>query len=409
MAEYSVDELQAPVWMNDQFFTEILRKSENDPSLGIVGGYELLPATKPGDHYASIMFRTCIRYRLSGQSGEQEINLIIKAQPMADGFKKEISKDNALFAKEIKMYSEILPAMVKVLKEAGEHLEVARLIHASLEPNVVVVLESLTPKGWIPGRESVVSFEEAFPSIRNIANFHAASLYVNQQIMDLSTNSVKEILAEGVVLNLFTKGFEEFCVAIGKWEGYESFVKKLKTLLSSMDQRLQDAYTVNPATVGYNVLNHADFSWKNVMHKRSSDGRKVVDSMLIDYQCCHWGSPAVDVWSLLDLIVDNRTKTAHRSRMLYEYHKQFAKVLDKMGFMGKIPTLVDLQMELLRKGFLEVLHVTVFEKYKFVQMTDTMFDSFDEGNPDDPCYHNEEYCDIIRAELLSLLHRGLLD
>ncbi|EAT44700.1 AAEL003954-PA [Aedes aegypti] len=408
MAEHSADELQAPEWLNDQFFTEILQKSEDDPSLRIVGEYKLLPATQAGDHYASIMFRTSIRYETKRLEGEQEIELIIKAQPTADGFKKELSKDNALFVKEIKMYSEILPAMVKVLKEAGEHLEVARLIHAALVPNVVIVMESLTPKGWLPGRESVVSYEEALPTIRNIANFHAASLYLNQEITDLSTNSVKEMLSEGVILTLFTKGFEEFCAVLEKWEGYETIAKKLKTLRSTFKQRLQDVYTPNPKTVGYNVLAHADFSWKNVMHKTNSEGRPV-DSMLIDYQCCHWGSPAIDVFSLLDLIIDNRTKTAHRGKILYEYHKQFATVLGKIGFTGKIPTLVDLQIELLRKGFMEVLHETVFEKYKYIQMKDETFDNLEEGNPDDPTYRNQEFCDTIRREMSSLLYKGLLD
>ncbi|XP_062565601.1 uncharacterized protein LOC134227911 [Armigeres subalbatus] len=406
--EYSSDELQVPAWLNEEFFAEILQKSENDPSIEVAGGYELLPATKPGDHYASVMFRTCIRYRSKRESDEQEINLIIKIPAVAEGFKKEVAKDNILFVKEIKMYSEILPAMVKVLSGAGEHLEVARLIHASLQPNVVIVLQSLTPDGWTPGRESVNSFEEALPTIRNIANFHAASVYLHGKTMDLSTNSVKEMLAEGAVLSLFTKGFEEFCDAVEKWDGCESFVKKLKILLRSVGQRLQDLYTPDLLTKGYNVLNHADFTWKNIMHKRQPDGR-IEDSMLIDYQACHWGSPAMDVHSLLDLIVDNRTKTNYRSRILYEYHKHFATVLDKMGYLKNIPTLVDLQIELIRHGFLEVFHVAVFEKYKFIELTETSMDNYNETNPDDPCYSNEEYRRIVRSELPSLLNRGLLD
>ncbi|XP_062565602.1 uncharacterized protein LOC134227913 [Armigeres subalbatus] len=406
--EYSAGELQVPAWLNSEFFTGILKKSENDPSIEIAGGYELLPATKPGENFSSVMYRTCIRYRSKCESDEQEINLIIKIPAVAEGFKKEVAKDNILFIKEIKMYSEILPAMVKVLNDAGEHLEVARLIHASLQPHVVIVLQSLTPDGWTPGRVSVQSFEEALPTIRNIANFHAASLYLHREIMDLSTNSVKELLVTGAGLTHFTNRFKEFCDAIEKWDGCESFVEKFKILLRSIGQRLRDIYTPDLLTKGYNVLNHADFTWKNIMHKRNPDGR-IEDSMLIDYQACHWGSPAMDVYSLLDLIVDNRTKTTHRSRILHEYHTHFATVLGKMGYLGRIPTLVDLQVELLRNGFIEVFHVAIFEKYKFIELTETMMDNYDETNSDEPCFNNEEYRRIISGELPSLLYRGLLD
>lgn len=113
--------------------------------------------------------------------------------------------------------------------------------------------------------------------------------------------------------------------------------------------------------------------------------------------------------NLLGLVIDNRTKTDYRNKILYEYHKHFAMLLAKMRFSGKVPSLVDLQMELLRNGFLEVFHIAVFEKYKYVKLTETTFDNYEEGNPDDPCYSNEEYCGIVRSELYSLLNKGFLD
>lgn len=402
------DHSKAPAWLNDHFFTEILKESENDPSLKLVGECILRPATL-GDHYGSVMFRTAIRYQSERLPEEQEISLIIKTQPTAEGYKKEVSKDSKIFSKEILMYREILPAMAKVLKEAGEEFEVARLIYASIQPNTVIVLEDMTPKDWLPNHVCIGSIEEVMHTLRNIANFHAASLYLNQhKIMDLSTNSIKEILCEGMVLTQFSTRFEEFCDAFGKWDDCKTFTGKLRTLLKSVGPKYANVYTPNPQTVGYNVLNHGDMNWKNILVKKNSDGR-IVDSMLIDYQCCHWGTPAIDVLYLLDLIVDNDTKKAHRNRIVYEYHHHFATVLAKLGYMGKIPSLVDLQMELLRMGFLEVMHVVVFEKFKFEELTDTTFDNFDQGNPDDPCYQTEPFSSIIRSELPALMYRGLLD
>lgn len=157
-------------------------------------------------------------------------------------------------------------------------------------------------------------------------------------------------MGTGPVLAIFSRGFDEFCTGIESWPGCEVYTDKLKKLNGSLQQRWQQVYVANPPSIGYNVLNHADFQWKNLMHKRNSDGR-IVDSMLIDYQCCHWGSPAIDVLSLIDCIVDNGTKTAHRNEIIFEYHQHFAMILNKIGFLGKIPSLLDLQIELLRKGF----------------------------------------------------------
>lgn len=126
MTEYDADELNAPVWLDDHFFEQALQSSENDSSIKIVAGYELRPATKGGDHYASIMFRTTIRYHSNQKPEEQRINLVIKAKPTADGFRKELTRDNGLFKTEIKMYSEVLPAMTKLLTDVGEHLETPR-------------------------------------------------------------------------------------------------------------------------------------------------------------------------------------------------------------------------------------------------------------------------------------------
>lgn len=128
MAEYDADELQAPAWLDDQFFENAVRSFANDASIEIVGGCELRPATKGGDHYASIMFRTTVRYRSGrcSQTEEQTLDLVIKALPTAEGFKRDLTKDSGLFETEIKMYSEVLPAMTKLLKDIGEHLEVPR-------------------------------------------------------------------------------------------------------------------------------------------------------------------------------------------------------------------------------------------------------------------------------------------
>ncbi|XP_062712525.1 uncharacterized protein LOC109412325 [Aedes albopictus] len=409
MGQHNADELQAPSWLNNQFLLEVIRKAQNDQSLTLCHGCKLRPGTNAGDHYASIMFRTTVHYRSARYHKEQAISLIMKLPAQADGFKKDLLEGNDLFETEMRMYSEVLPAMSKALKEVGEHLEVPRLIHASHKPHTIIILEDVSPKAWLTGRELITSFEEALPTIRNVAKFHAASYFLNQSSVDLSKNCIDMFTkADGGAFSIFYKGFDAFCDAVQGWVGCEKFAAKFKNLKGTTHKKIQQVYTANAKDSGYNVLNHADLHWKNLLHKKSPNGR-IKDSMLIDYQCCHWGSPAIDVISLVDLVVDHETKKTYRKEIIYEYYQHFVLILNKLGFLGSVPTLADLHMELLKKGFLEVFHVVVFEQFKHVQLTENTFDDLSKGRGENPGFGNESYLEVVRAEMPSLMYKGLLD
>ncbi|EAT33282.1 AAEL014439-PA [Aedes aegypti] len=409
MGQHNADELQAPSWLNSQFLLEVIRKAQNDPSLTLCHGCNLRPGTNAGDHYASIMFRTTVHYRSARYHKEQAISLIMKLTTQAEGFKKELLDGNGLFETETKMYSEVLPAMSKALAEVGEHLEVPRLIYASSKPHTIIILEDVSLKGWLTGRELITSYEEALPTIRNVAKFHAASYFLNQSTMDLSKNRIEMFMkADGGAFAVFYKGFDAFCDAVQTWPGCEKFAAKFKNLKGATQKKIQQVYTANAKDVGYNVLNHADLHWKNLLHKKSVNGR-IKDSMLIDYQCCHWGSPAIDLISLVNMVVNHDIKQNCRQEIIYEYYQHFVQILDKLGFLGSVPTLTDLHMEMLRKGFLEVFHVVVFEQFKHVQLTETTFDDLNAGRGENPGFGKEPYMDVVRKEMPTLMYKGLLD
>lgn len=170
--------------------------------------------------------------------------------------------------------------------------------------------------------------------------------------MDLSTIHAQIFTKEfGGGYEIFYKGFDEFCDAVQTWHGCDKFAPKFKALKGVIKKKLQQVFIANPKGVGYNVLNHGDLHWKNLLHKKTANGR-IKDSMLIDYQCCNWGSPAVDVLGLLDMVVDHETKKNYRKEVIYEYYQHFVEVLNKLGFLGSVPTLTDLHIELLRNGML---------------------------------------------------------
>lgn len=126
---------------------------------------------------------------------------------------------------------------------------------------------------------------------------------------------------------------------------YES---KIDYYIDNLRDLGNDIFTPNPGTDGYNVLNHGDLHAKNLMVKMV--GGKLVDILLLDYQLANFGSPALDLGYAMHNCVDEETRTNHRDELIHVYYQQFVTTLKRLGFLGRIPTMIDLQIELLRKG-----------------------------------------------------------
>lgn len=116
--EYSVDELVAPEWMNGSFFEKAMQLAENDKTITVTG-VKVRPGTKPGDHFASIMFKVTIDYK-SKNNDHATKKVVIKTAPIVEGMKMDMMKDVPLFETEIRMYTKTLPEMERYFKAAGE-------------------------------------------------------------------------------------------------------------------------------------------------------------------------------------------------------------------------------------------------------------------------------------------------
>jgi len=74
----------------------------------------------------------------------------------------------------------------------------------------------------------------------------------------------------------------------------------------------------------------------------------------IDYQNCVIGSPIIDLIYFLTSSVACDVLEAARDELIYAYHETLVLILQKLGYTGYIPTLNDLQVELLKKGALGI-------------------------------------------------------
>jgi hypothetical protein len=120
---------------------------------------------------------------------------------------------------------------------------------------------------------------------------------------------------------------------------------------------------------------------------------------------------------MLYLVPDNDTRENHREEIIFHYHEEFLRALKCMGITGRTPSLLDVNCELLKNGFLEVVISICFMPFLFadtVELTHVHAEETEELNLDKKdirrkLYNNPRYKEIISKLLPQFYFKGLLD
>lgn len=141
----------------------------------------------------------------------------------------------------------------------------------------------------------------------------------------------------------FARMFEEFVKTASKIEGLEKIVAKISNwdMMKIMTTFMAVA---EPMRSGFKVLNHGDDWLNNMMFKGTEDVK------LIDFQLSFWGSPANDLIYFFVSSVADDIKTQTYDDLLEIYHSELEKTLQALNYDGHIPTLSEIQIDLIEKG-----------------------------------------------------------
>lgn len=89
-----------------------------------VFSFEIGPGGKPGENFASALFRAKVIYVSKYAKSEKTISLIIKAKPVLGpemAIFAEIHEKSPFFPTEMSMYRNILPQIQSLLSAAGDN------------------------------------------------------------------------------------------------------------------------------------------------------------------------------------------------------------------------------------------------------------------------------------------------
>lgn len=74
-------------------------------------------------------------------------------------------------------------------------------------------------------------------------------------------------------VNFMKNNMNLFIEEVKTWDGFEMISEKLENLVQKFEVSGEKVYQTNASNEGYNVLNHGDFHFNNMVFKKDSEGK----------------------------------------------------------------------------------------------------------------------------------------
>lgn len=206
-----------------------------------------------------------------------------------------------------------------------------------------------------------LNLDESLLAVEKLAFFHAASVLMlakdKGRLARFTKGTFHETNRAG--LKYFSDAFRTF-IDYGKDIGLDpEILAKLRTVSPKIVQRGIDDYNAN--IKGFQVLNHGDFWTGNLLYRY--EGTTLNDVIFLDFQNCVVGSPIIDLMYFLSTSVSLTTNAENRDEIIYTYHDTLSILLKKLEYRGYIPSLIELQIEMLKRGALECIYAVTTSPY----------------------------------------------
>ncbi|XP_013097218.2 uncharacterized protein LOC106080388 [Stomoxys calcitrans] len=341
-------DLHIPKWINVEYFHDIVAK--DIPEMESIVNFIPTAAIPPGENFTSVMVR--LHFDLKMKDGSLKNKTYILKTMLDDDKGGELINKLALFPKEMQMYGEFLPAFENLYKAARWNIQLAPkcLLTEKKDNRINFIFEDLSERNFHnEDRLKGLDMLQMQQALRKLAEFHAASAVYEQEhgpypedfkysFVDTRHDLTYLKFRFDVTGTSYKKAMAQW----GEWDKGEEYIKKFPTyeqyekcVLASLDI---------PSN-SFNVLNHSDFWCGNIMFSDDSE-----EPLLVDFQGCKWGSPAVDLLFFLTLSPRADLRLKEYDNFVAIYHARLVECLKILGYNKlPIPTLRSLHQDMYSK------------------------------------------------------------
>lgn len=135
----------------------------------------------------------------------------------------------------------------------------------------------------------------------------------------------------------------------------------------------------------------------------------------IDFQLCCYCSPAVDLSYIFGMVKMDEDKNYPKEELITFYHQEFVKALTIFGYTKPPPTLLDINLEIMKNGKLNVLLAICFAPFAFIDWQTTTVDELFTTDSEKSrsvrrkLFEHPDCKALIQRDMKSWLHKGWLE
>lgn len=345
---------ERPEWLTDLYVENILRKYLKDPQLKLQK-LHIKPATAKGESYSSVINRARATYKSPQRKDSEDIFFLFKTTFENSEFLADVLQKYDVLNTEMDMYETVLPEMQQYLQDIGDSDQLfARTLHVDRQRKVIF-FEDLSVKGFVMA-DRLKGLDEGHMKmcLRKLAKFHATSAVLNDRLNGSLQRYQRGIFNRHVRIFVgfferVTKACAEFCDTCPELGRY--YRDKLLRLIPHIGENATRCY--DPKEGHFLTLCHGDMWTNNVMMQYDdAGGKQPKDVLLIDFQYCNWTSPAVDHHYFFNTSLQDDVLFNRQDYLIQYYHEVLSRTLTKLQYQQHIPTLHELHVQLVDRGFL---------------------------------------------------------